>query len=509
MAPPPDETPDQVARLLRRAEREKAARAEAERLLEEKSLELFKANVMLSRFAVELEQRVEERTRELDEARERAIAIANHDQLTALANRASFARALDESIAHATATGGRFAVFLLDLDRFKEINDTLGHEAGDTFLKRVAVRLIATAGDGALVARLGGDEFAIIAPARANGWSELAGALTEAVHRPVRYRGRRLEATGSIGIAVFPDDAATPGELQRHADMALYRSKALRATHTFYDAEMGRELEERHTLGGELAEAIRSGDVEAWFQPVVDASTRAVVSVEALARWRHPKRGLISPGVFLGLAEERGLMHDLFERMMRSACPPARRWIAAGITRSLSINVSPSQFKVGRLDEDVARLLRELDFQPQHLVIEITEEVLMHDLDRARDQLKRLEALGVRIALDDFGVGYSNIGSLRQLPFHALKLDRSLSADLLTERKARSILGALVELARALGLQLIAEGVEDEEQAAWLAQIGCRRLQGYLFGKPMTAGGFERMMSEAPSLSSIGARSVA
>lgn len=500
-----DEIAQRIARLERRAEREKAARGEAERLLEEKSLELYHANLMLTQFAAELERRVEERTGELEQARERAMAAANQDQLTGLANRVRFIRTLDESIVEASAKGGRFALFLMDLDRFKEINDTLGHEAGDVFLQRAASRLRRVAGDRAMVARLGGDEFAVVAADRGDGsgWTELAIAMTDAIRRPVRHRGRKLEATGSLGVAIYPDDADNAGDLQRFADIALYRAKASRATHTFYDAEMGRELDERHALGGELADAIRLGHVEAWFQPVVDAASRRIVSVEALARWRHPSRGLIAPGVFLGLAEERGLMHDLFARMMRSACPQAKRWIASGITQSLSINVSPSQFRLGCVADEVIGLLRELDFPPEALTVEITEEVLMYDLDRARQQLGRLEALGVRLALDDFGVGYSNIGYLRQLPFHALKLDRSLSADLTSEAKVRSILGALVHLADALGLQLIAEGVEDEAQALWLAQVGCRRLQGYLFGRPVTAAGFERAIAGSAAFRSV------
>lgn len=483
----PENLLERLARLERCADRDRLARDEAERLLEEKTLEL-------SRFAAELERRVEERTRELDDARERAIHMANRDQLTGVANRACFVRTLDDSIQQAGEARARFALFMMDLDRFKDINDTLGHEAGDVFLKRVARRLRIVAGGQATVARLGGDEFAVIAPAHGGhgGWTALALRLAEAVSRPVRYLGNRLETTGSIGISIFPDDATEARDLQRYADLALYRSKTARATHTFYDAEMGRELDERHALGGELAGAIEAGDIEAWFQPVVDAASQAVVSVEALARWRHPTRGLVRPAVFLGLAEERGLMDRLFETMMRSACPPARRWIEAGLARSLSINVSPSQFRLGRVAEDVTRLLVELEFPPEALTIEITEEVLMNDLDRAREQLSRLETLGVRISLDDFGVGYSNIGYLRQLPVHTIKLDRSLSADLLSEPKARRVVGVIVELARALDLDLIAEGVEDEAQALWLAQAGCRLLQGYLFGRPMTAAAFER-----------------
>ena len=489
-----------IGRLERRIERERAARIAAESLLEGKSRELYAANQLLSRLAAELEGRVEERTRELDDARERALELADHDQLTGLANRACFARVLDACIAGSMASGERFALLLIDLDRFKDINDTLGHEAGDVFLRHVAARLRSAPCETDVVARIGGDEFAVIV--RTNGNTRdlhrTADALVSAVRMPVAYRDRSLEASGSVGVAVFPDDADSASELQRFADIALYRSKLTRSTHTLYEAEMGREIEARQSIGAELGQAIRCGQIEAWFQPIVDSASSCTKGVEALARWIHPDRGMLGPALFLGLAEERGLMHDLFAGMMRSACPPALRWIEAGVIRSLSVNVSPSQFKLGSVADDVMALLREQNFPPDRLIVEVTEEVLLRDLDRAVGQLERLSREGVRIALDDFGIGYSNIGVLRQLPIHPLKLDRSVIADVTSERKVRSILGALVELARALDLELVAEGVEEQSQALWLSNLGCRYLQGYLFGRPMSASAFEREIACAP-----------
>lgn len=504
--PVPEPDPDErVRRLERRIARERAARAEAEALLEAKSRELYALNQRLARFASDLEGRVEERTRELASARERALELAERDQLTGLANRTRFTRALEEGIVRSRRTGHRFALFLLDLDRFKDINDSLGHEAGDVFLQHTARRLVTALGAGAVVARLGGDEFAALIPVGAGtdlagtDLVGLGGAVIAAISRPIAYRDRALEASGSIGIAVFPNDAQTGSDLQRFADIALYRSKATRAAATRFDAAMSREIEARHALGGDLARAIRDGAIEPWFQPIVDGATCRTVGAEALARWVHPTLGLLTPAAFLGLAEERGLMHDLFAGMMRRACPLARDWIRAGRLRYLSVNLSPSQFKLGSAAEDVIALLAELDFPPEALTVEITEEVLLNDLSRARVQLERLAAHGVRIALDDFGVGYSNIGYLRQLPIHTLKLDRLLTQDVATEHKARSILSAMVQIARALDLHMVSEGVEDSSQALWLTHLGCRHLQGYLFGRPMSAEAFAEYLGLAGS----------
>ncbi|KQT60963.1 diguanylate cyclase [Methylobacterium sp. Leaf456] len=490
LAEPPD-AEARVRRLERRLERERAARTEAEALLEEKSRALYEVNRQLGRLAAELEVRVEERTRELANARAHALDLAERDGLTGLANRTRFVRALDESLATAQRDGARFALLLLDLDRFKDINDSLGHEAGDVFLRRTARRLKALLGPAALVARLGGDEFAALLPAPpGTDLARLGAELAAAIRRPVPHRERSLEASCSVGIAVFPDDARTGGELQRFADIALYRSKAERGRATRFDAAMGRAIEARHALGADLARAIREGGITPWFQPIVDGTDCRPVGAEALARWTHPTLGFLAPNTFLGLAEERGLMPDLFAAMMRRACPPAKAWIAAGRLDYLSVNLSPSQFKAGSVADEVFGLLDELDFPARALTVEITEEVLLNDLDRARAQLERLAARGVRIALDDFGVGYANIGYLRQLPIQTLKLDRLLTQDVAADHKARCILSAMVQIARALDLRLVAEGVEDSSQALWLIHLGCRQLQGYLFGRPMPADVF-------------------
>ncbi len=491
-APPgPSDAEARIRRLERRLARERAARTEAETLLEAKSRELYDLNRQLGLFAAELEGRVAERTHELAQARAHALELAERDQLTGLANRTRFARALDERLADGHRDGTRFALLLLDLDRFKDINDSLGHEAGDIFLQHTARRLTARFGPEAVVARLGGDEFAALLPAPpGTDLARLGEGIAAAIRQPIPYRGRSLEASCSVGIAVVPDDARTGGELQRFADIALYRSKTTRLATTLFDVAMGRAVEARHALGEDLVRAIREGAIEPWFQPIVDGADCRPVGAEALARWIHPTLGFLAPGAFLGLAEERGLMPDLFAAMMRRACPPARRWIAAGRLDYLSVNLSPSQFKAGSVADEVIALLAELDFPARALTVEITEEVLLADLDRARAQLERLAAHGVRIALDDFGVGYSNIGYLRQLPIHTLKLDRLLTQDVATDHKARCILGAMVQIARALDLRLVSEGVEDSSQALWLIHLGCRQLQGYLFGRPMSADAF-------------------
>lgn len=489
----PDEARPDVQRWQRRLERERRAREQAEDLLEAKSRELYVANQALSRFAEELEQRVEDRTRELAAARERAVMLAECDQLTGLANRMCFGQVLDATIARCRTAGMPFALLLIDLDGFKDINDSFGHEAGDVVLKHAAERLSAASGRSAFIARLGGDEFAalVVDYGSADDLHLVAGRMVDASGQPVAYRDHRLETSCSIGIAIYPDDAADAADLQRHADLALYRSKSSGlARHTFFDVAMKTEVDERYSLGADLKHAVHTEAVEPWFQPIVDAGTSRTIGVEALARWHHPVRGFLTPDVFIKVAEQRGLIDDLFARVLRAACQSAKPWVASGTITYLSINVSPSQFRSGSLPDLIFEVISEIGYPATALTIEITEELLLIDLDRARIQLDRLAGGGIKVSLDDFGIGYSNIAYLRRLPIDTIKLDRMLTTDVCDDDKARSVVGAIVEIARALSLDLVAEGVESQAQALWLSKLGCRYLQGYLFGKPMSKKDF-------------------
>lgn len=492
--PPPDPL---LSRLERRAERERRARLEAEDLLEAKSRELYQTNVSLSSLAAELETRVEQRTRELAGAREQAVLLAERDQLTGLPNRMRFGRALETAAAGAgLAAMGRFALLLIDIDKFKDINDGLGHEAGDVLLQHVASRLETVLPKPDMVARLGGDEFAAIVTdcATPSRLARVAEKVIAAIKAPVPHGDRLIETSCSVGIAMFPHDSQEVGELQRFADLALYAAKAAgRAKSMIFDDTMRREYDERHLLGAETSRAIEQGEIEPWFQPIVDGASSRMVGLEALARWRHPTRGLLPPALFLKLAEERGLTNALFAHMLRTTCRLAKPWVEEGLTQYVAINASPAMFRAGSPADDILAIVREVGFPPRALKVEITEDLLLFDLGRARAQLERLAAGGVRVALDDFGVGYSNIGYLRRLPIHTLKLDRMLTVDVCVDPKARSILGAIVDIARALDLELVAEGVEEKAQALWLSRLGCRHQQGYLFGRPMPANEVEAM----------------
>lgn len=484
-----DTAPTGDARWERRIRRERRARVEAEDLLEAKSRELYEANQALSQFASKLEQRVQDRTQELEQARERAVILAERDQLTGLANRMRFAQVFGDALVQAAAHGTRVALVLIDVDDFKSINDTLGHGAGDALLQSTAAFLSDVASRNVTMARLGGDEFAVVV----NGFdtiadlTNLAEHILDAVRRPVPFGDHVLRASCSIGIAVCPEDGSNAADLQRYADVALYKSKSLgRARQTLFDAALKAEFEERYALAAELKTAIANNEIVPFFQPIVVAATGKMVGVEVLARWLHPDRGVIMPDLFIKLAEERGLTGSLFVQQLRTACQIAKVWVDQNVIDYVSINVSPSQFRSGMLADTIFEILDEVGLPPKALTIEITEELLLLDLDRARVQLEQLAGGDVRISLDDFGAGYSNIAYLRRLPIDTLKLDRLLTTDVCTDEKARSVLKAIVEIARALGLSLVAEGVETQAQARWLSQLGCEFLQGYLYGKPMS-----------------------
>lgn len=476
---------DTISRLQRRLERERQARRQAEVLLEEKSRELYMLNRELSLLADDLENRVIERTGELDAERQRALVLAGQDQLTGLANRRRFTALLDEACQRAADGGPPVTLLLLDIDNFRTINETAGNEAGDSVLLRVAQGLARAAGENGHAARLDGDEFALLLYGQSDTGA-VARELSHTLREQITVRGRTLDVSCSAGVATAPLDTHVALELQRFAGLALTASReAGRARVTVFDDEIRRRVEDRLVLELELRAAVSTGQIIPWFQPVVDAAQGRVAGAEVLARWNHPLRGIVPPAGFLPVIEELGLMTPMFRSIMTSACTLGAPHVRAGRIDYLSLNVSPEQFLEGSVATVVAEILEATGYPAPALVIEITEEVLMGDTCFFGRELGQLAAMGVRIALDDFGTGYSNIALLRHLPIDWLKLDRSLARDLPESVAGKAIVQAIVQMCQALNLEIVAEGVENEAQSHWLVAQGCQRLQGFYYGRPV------------------------
>lgn len=477
---------DRLQRLTRRLEREKAARHQAEALLEERSRELYMANAALAQLAQDLELRVEERTVELSSEREHALALARQDHLTSLLNRRYFTGKLTELCQKVRHRGGRLVVFLVDMDDFKTINDTQGHEGGDFVLCEVARRLNSIAERG-IAARLGGDEFAVALShlqdeaADENFVDEAMAILCQ----PVDFNGRRLEISTSIGYASLPDQAVSSAQLLRHADMALYVSKKQgKGRATGFTDDLRSEADERRLLELELVLAVERHEIVPWYQPIVDGLTGRTMGVEVLSRWHHPYRGLVLPDIFVPIAEERNLLGAMFLQIATKACTEMAPRVLAGKLNYVSLNISPKQFKAGNVAAVVEQILSATGFPATALVIEITEDLIMSDIGRAARELSDLTRLGVRIALDDFGTGYSNIATMSELPIQWLKLDRSLIRKLNDCRVGQAIVEAVLQMAAALHIDVVAEGIETPFQAKWLVAAGCRKHQGFLYGRP-------------------------
>jgi diguanylate cyclase (GGDEF)-like protein len=437
------------------------------------------------------------RVAELEAERALTLRLAQTDSLTGLVNRGAFTEALASRLEAARADGGRVALFVIDLDRFKHLNDTLGHHAGDLLLAEVGERLRWNAGPGELVARLGGDEFAVISPTAdvARRAQELVSILAQSHD----IYGRHVAPGASVGVAVFPQDAADASDLQRFADLALYRVKTLGGRRwSAFDAELRAENERRRTLEAELRRAIPAGEIEPWFQPVVEAADGRIVGVEVLARWRHPEQGLLSPAAFVPIAEELGLIGRIDEAVFEAACARAAPWVAEGLIEHVSCNVSPRELLDPAFSRKLIGRLAQTDLPATALCVEITETFLLQDLALSRRHIERLAAKGVNIALDDFGTGYSNLRALMHLPIQTVKLDRSLIDDVARDARVSKLVGSMLHAARSLGVSLVAEGVEDQAQAIFLRAAGCDRMQGYLFARPMPADELEaRLRAEA------------
>ncbi|TXN00495.1 EAL domain-containing protein [Methylobacterium sp. WL64] len=420
------------------------------------------------------------------ETEERMRHMALHDALTGLPNRALLLDRLDHAIAYAGRVHSSFAVMACDLDRFKAINDSLGHPAGDALLRVVAERMQAVVRSYDTVARLGGDEFAIVLPHLAEPCSAnaIANRLIAAVSEPIDLDGHKVEIGVSIGFTVCTGGDVGADELFKRADIALYEAKAAgRSTSREFCAEAGARIATHGQLGLDMKEAIRRGEFRLVYQPVVQADTATVVGFEALMRWRHPVRGEISPAVFIPVAEETGLIVPLGVWALQEACREAMHWPAHV---RVAVNVSAVQLRREGLETAVLAALAASGLSPNRLKLEVTESVLMQDADAALACLHRLRGLGVLIALDDFGTGYSSLSYLRRFPFDRLKIDRAFIRDI-ADPDAAAIVRAVVSLGERLGMGIVAEGVETAEQLDLVRQEGCHEVQGFLFSRPLPA----------------------
>ena len=409
--------------------------------------------------------------------------LALHDPVCGLPNRVYFGERLESAIDEVRHGGPSAAVFYIDLDHFKDVNDTLGHHIGDALILNVTQRLSRVVRGHNLVARLGGDEFAIITSCPSDSYSlqAIAGRILSAVCAPYSINGNNIIIGASIGIAVIDRRARDAADILRYADMALYRAKSEgRNRACIYDAAMDADLSQRKLLEGDLLQAIRNEGLDAAYQPIVNASGEAMVGVEALARWSHPTIGEIPPADFIPVAEHSGLIVELGEWMLRRACLDGKGW--PGLT--VAVNVSPLQFRRSDFVDMVERILKETDFDANRLELELTESTLLGNLETAELSMLRLKAIGVNFALDDFGTGYSSLLYLRRFPFDKLKIDSSFVRAIEKAADAAAIVHAVVSLGRGLGMRVTAEGVENAEQHLFLRAAGVHSMQGYRFGRP-------------------------
>jgi diguanylate cyclase (GGDEF)-like protein/PAS domain S-box-containing protein len=425
---------------------------------------------------------------------------ANHDALTGLANRNLLRERLTEAIAGAQRTGTPLWVVFVDLDRFKFVNDTLGHEAGDVLLKVLAGRLQSVTHEADTVARLGGDEFVLVLPEQTENAPGLAvlQQIMDTVAQPLMLEDHEFFLTCSIGVAKYPGDGNTAESLTKHADIAMYRAKEMgRNTFQFYTPTMIESTLDRLSIETDLRHALDRDEFVLHYQPQVSLVTGRIVGMEVLLRWEHPTLGSIPPVRFIGLAEEMGLIIPIGAWVIRTACIQTKAWQLAGFTDlRVAVNLSPRQFTQKALAQSIADVLLATGLAPRFLELELTESMIMNDVDNAIAILATLKQLGVHIAVDDFGTGYSSLSYLRRFPIDVLKIDQSFVNDLSIDEDAAAIVIAIISLAQSLRLQVIAEGVETAEQLAFLRVHNCDQMQGYYFSRPMPAQAFEILLRQ-------------
>ncbi len=425
--------------------------------------------------------------------------LAHYDDRTGLPNRNLFIDRLSQALGHAQRSGKTVALLYLDLDRFKTLNDTLGHAAGDVLLRAAGTRLTECVRAHDTVARLGGDEFALILAdlAQPEHAETVIAKIFQAFERPFTVERRQLFVSPSVGIATYPRDGATPDLLLKHADIAMYRAKAAgKNTYRFYLPAMGLGLSENLALETDLPGILERGELELYYQPQVDAASGETVAVEALLRWRHPERGELTPETFIPLLEETGLIRSVSAWAVRRACRDTRDWVdVRGCPLRLALNLSASQFKDPRLAELIEQIVTDTGYDPRRLEFEITEHTLMEDTSVTLDTLRALARLGASISVDDFGTGYSSLSYLKRFSVQRLKIDRSFVSEITEKRDTAAIVEAIISLARSLYIEVVAEGVETAAQRDFLLARGCPLMQGYLFHPALPPQGFQEAIA--------------
>jgi diguanylate cyclase (GGDEF)-like protein len=423
-------------------------------------------------------------------AEERLMHLAHYDVLTSLPNRVLFYDRLKLALAHAKRNQWTVGVMLIDVDRFKNVNDTLGHAVGDRLLQQVSERLMRSVRAGDTVGRLGGDEFAVVLSnlATAQDGNLVAQKIMSSFKDPFRLEeGGEIYVTASIGISLYPDDSTDQDALIKNADAAMYRAKEVgRNAYRFYTPEMNARALELLSMESSLRRALDRREFLLYYQPKVNVTSGEIVGVEALLRWRHPERGLVSPVEFMPVLEETGLIVPVGEWVVKAVCAQISVWQSAGIDpKAVAINLSARQFVDKDLGTTIKRILEENRIDPHLIEFEITESSLMANTEESIRTLELLAHLGVGLSIDDFGTGYSSLGYLKRFPLDALKIDRSFVRDITTSTDDATITRAVISMAHSLGLKVIAEGVETQEQIAFLAEHGCDEFQGFYFSRPL------------------------
>ncbi len=436
---------------------------------------------------------------------ERIRHMAHHDELTSLPNRSMIRDRLDQAIHHAARRGRSVAVAFIDLDGFKLVNDALGHNAGDELLKVVGARMARCLRAEDTLGRFGGDEFVIILADQSDdavGVTPVLEQIRQSVNEPVHVEGQEVQVSCSMGVVMYPRDGTDPTTLMMNADAAMYRAKDQGSNNfQFYTREMNASVEEKLVLLEGLRNALDEGQFHLLYQPKVDLRSGLIFGVEALIRWQHPEQGMISPLRFISLAEESGLIVQIGDWVLQTACRQNKAWQDAGLAPiTVSVNVSPRQFEEKRLVERVAQALHDSGLSPRALEVEVTEGLIMRDLAQSVGKMRELEAMGVSLSIDDFGTGYSSLSALKSFPISSLKIDKSFVSELADNPDDQAIAMAVISLGHKLNLRVIAEGVETEQQCSFLRDNDCDEMQGYLFSRPVTAERIEAMLREQASL---------